>query len=101
MVRVLLLTGCRASEVLTMRVGDTLDRSTSVWTYTPRWHKNHWRGQQQVVYLGPQAQVIISEFLKADPDAFLFCPREFVEAACSPGRAAVKRTPSETARAST
>jgi integrase len=99
MVQVQLLTGCRTSEVLTMRVGD-LDRTEPVWVYTPRWHKNHWRGQRRVIYLGPQAQVIVSEFLKADPDAYLFCPREYVEAARArrAERRKSKRTPSEMAR---
>ena len=99
MVRVQLLTGCRASEVMTMRGGD-LDRTGPVWAYTPRRHKNHWRGQRRVIYLGPQARGVVAEFLKADPDAYLFSPKEFVEAerARRAERRRSKRTPSELGR---
>jgi hypothetical protein len=33
-----------------------------------------------VIPLGPQAQAIVREFLKADLGAYLFSPREIVEA---------------------
>src|SRR5205823_1844190 len=38
MVRIQLLTGCRAGEVMSMRHGD-IDKSGAVWTYSPREHK--------------------------------------------------------------
>ncbi len=99
MVRLQLLTGCRASEVMTMRGGD-LGMDGPVWTYTPRWHKNQWRGQGRVIYLGPQAQGVLRDFLKPDRETYLFSPREYVESArlLRAEQRRSKRTPSELAR---
>ncbi|MFM1902847.1 MAG: hypothetical protein RLZZ440_747 [Planctomycetota bacterium] len=71
------LTGARPSEILKMRTGD-VDRSGSVWLFKPRRHKNSHRGQDRTIPLGPQAQAILKPWLRADPDAFLFQPREAI-----------------------
>jgi integrase len=99
MVRLQLLCGCRAGEIVRMRGAD-LDMAEPVWTFKPLHHKNAWRGEQRVVYLGPRAQAIVREFLKAEPEAYLFSPRERVEALRAERAAArkTKRTPSELRR---
>lgn len=80
-IELLWLTGARPSEILSMRTGD-LDRTTdpACWRYRPRQHKNSHRNQTRVICLGPQAQAILAPWLRADPDAYLFQPREAAEA---------------------
>jgi hypothetical protein len=34
----------------------------------------------RVIFLGPQAQEVLKPFLDRDPEAYLFCPREMMEA---------------------
>jgi integrase len=99
MVKLQLLCGCRAGEVVNLRGAD-LDTTGPIWTFKPPNHKNAWRGEERVVYLGPNCQAIIKEFLKPDPAARLFSPRERVEAARAERAAArrTKRTPSELGR---
>ena len=75
MTTVMLVTGARVGEVTTMRTGD-IDRSGPVWLYRPGSHKTEHRGRARVIALGPKAQDAIRPFLKADPGAFLFVPRE-------------------------
>lgn len=58
-----------------MRTGD-IDRTTSPWEYRPRTHKTAHRGHERVVYIGPKAQAVLADWLRADPEAFLFQPRE-------------------------
>ncbi len=50
------------------------------WEYRPAWHKTAWRGKDRVIIVGPKAQEILRPFLKADPQAYLFDPRDVVEA---------------------
>jgi integrase len=80
-VELLWLTGARPSEVLTMRTGD-IDRTTdpACWRYRPRKHKNSHRKQSRVICLGPRAQAVLSPWLKTDPEAYIFQPREAVAA---------------------
>jgi integrase len=99
MVRLQLLLGCRTEEILTMR-GRDLALGEPNWVYRPRSHKNAWRGQGRFVVLGPRARAIVREFLKEDPEAYLFSPREAIGALHQRrGTArASKPTPSELAR---
>lgn len=99
MVRLQTLTGWRTEEVLAMR-GCDLTPGESTWEYRPAQHKNSWRGQQRLIPLGPRAQAIIKEFLKEDPMAYLFSPRETVRAIHETRTRARKSrpTPSELAR---
>jgi integrase len=99
MVRLQLLTGCRVGEVLTMRGCDLTSAGPS-WEYRPASHKNAWRGQSRVIPLGPKAQAVVRGFLKPDPSAYLFSPRDVVGElhARRSGRRTTKRTPSEVAR---
>jgi integrase len=99
MVRLQLLCGCRAGEVVNLRGAD-LDATGTIWTFTPPNHKNAWRGEQRVIYVGPRGQTILKQFLKSDPAAYLFSPRDAVRAHHA-GRTTSRKskpTPSELAR---
>ena len=77
MVELQRLTGMRSGEVRTMRTVD-VDTSGPVWAYTPRTHKTKDFGHERKVYLGPLAQQVLRPWLRADPAAALFQPREAV-----------------------
>jgi integrase len=99
LVRLQLLTGCRAGEAMVMR-GMDLNTSGEVWVYRPGSHKNQHRGLERVIYLGPQAQAVVHPFLTTDLQAYLFSPRRYVEAmhARRSARRLSRRTPSELRR---
>jgi integrase len=78
MVELQRLTGMRPGEVTAMRTGD-LDTTGPVWAYTPPRHKTAHHGRGRTVYLGPRAQEVLRPWLRADPGAHLFSPREAVE----------------------
>jgi integrase len=78
MVRVQRLTGARPGEVCTMRGAD-IDQAGPVWVYRPRRHKTGYKGKKPAIPIGPHAQAILKAFLKDDPEAFLFSPRECVQ----------------------
>ncbi len=75
MLRLMRLTGARSGEVCIMRTGD-IDRSVSPWAYRPQTHKTAHRGHDKVIFIGPKAQAVLEVWLRADPDAYLFQPRE-------------------------
>jgi integrase len=75
MVRLLLLTGARIGELCQLCSRD-LDRSGPVWLFQVYRHKTRHRGHDRTVAFGPQAQLILRRYLKADPDAVLFSPAE-------------------------
>jgi integrase len=77
MVRLQLETGMRPGEVCVMRAID-LDRSGSVWLYTPGQHKTQHHGHTRVVPIGPKAQEIIRRHLKTDLQAYLFTPADSI-----------------------
>jgi integrase len=99
MVRLQLLTGMRAGEIMVMR-GIDLNTPGPVWTYTPRKHKNKYRGMDRIIHLGPQAQEIVKTFLRPDVEAYLFSPKAYVEElhARRAAQRKSKRTPSQLAR---
>jgi integrase len=99
MVRLQMLCGCRAGEIMVMR-GRDLTRGESVWVYEPRSHKNAWRGKGRKVFLGPQAQAIVKEFLRPDAEEYLFRPCDAAGEHHARRAAARKtrRTPSEVRR---
>ena len=99
MVRLQLLTGMRPGEVVLMRTGD-VDRNSPVWTYRPMSHKTEHHDRRRIVPLGPKAQEVLRPWLKADPEAFLFSPREAEEERRAALREARKTplTPSQRAR---
>jgi integrase len=99
MIEVQRLSGMRPGEVTIMRTGD-IDRSGEVWEYVPATHKTEHHGRRRIVFLGPRAQAILSGWLRADPDAYLFSPVEALAERSAERRAARKTpmTPSQAAR---
>jgi integrase len=99
MVRLQLLTGMRAGEVMAM-CGCDLVPGDPVWEYRPSSHKTAWRGRSRVIPLGPKAVEIIREHLKPDTTAFLFAPADAMAETRERRRAARKSkpTPSEKKR---
>jgi integrase len=86
MVRLQLLTGMRPGEVVIMRAID-LDMTGKVWLYHPGSdqgthgaHKTAHRGQHRIIPVGPRGQEIIRQWLKPDLYAYLFSPRETMDA---------------------
>lgn len=75
MVQLQLRTAMRPGEVVTMKRGQ-LDMTSNVWVYTPPSHKTAHHGHDRRIYLGPQAQQIVSPFLARPLDAYLFSPAE-------------------------
>lgn len=74
MVELQLLAGLRPGEVTIMRAED-IDRSGSVWMYTPHSHKTEHRGKSRTIHLGPKAQAVLQPWLERFPDGYLFRPR--------------------------
>lgn len=72
-------TGARPSEALHLRMAD-IDRSGPVWLYRPAAHKTEHLDKDRMVPIGPRAQAVLQPFLKADPAAFLFDPRDDAKA---------------------
>ncbi len=100
MVELQRLTGMRPGEATIMRTVD-LDRSGTVWAYSPSTHKTEHHGRTRTIYLGPRAQEVVKPWLRADPAAYLFSAREALDAHMEGRRAARKSpmTPSQAARA--
>jgi integrase len=73
------LTGMRPGEVCQMRTRD-IDRSGKTWTYVPGSHKTEHHGRTRVIPIGPRARAILQEWLRADPDGYLFQPVEAMAA---------------------
>ena len=65
----------RPSEVCRMKVGE-IDRSGEVWKYTPRKHKNSWRGHKKTILLGGFEQAILTPYLEGkQPDDPVYSPK--------------------------
>jgi integrase len=79
MLRLQLLTGARSGEICLMRACD-IDMTGPVWLYRPHHHKVAYRGFCRVIPLGPQAQEIVKRHLKTSVEAYLFSPRDTMEA---------------------
>jgi integrase len=80
MVQVQRLTGARPGEVCSMKP-ELIDRSTAVWVFRPDKHKTRHKGKTRAIAIGPKAQEILRPFLEGrEPDAYLFSPRETMEA---------------------
>ena len=78
MVELQALTGMRPGEVWQMTTGQ-INRSGELWLYGPEKHKTIDWGKDRTIPLGPKAQELLRPWLKADPDATLFSPREAAE----------------------
>jgi integrase len=79
MIRLQSVTGARSGEICVMR-GCDLDCSGAVWLYRPMGHKMAYRGLGRVIPLGPAAQEIVKRHLKPNTEAFLFSPRDAMDA---------------------
>lgn len=76
MIRIQLLTGMRPGEVCIMRTAD-VDRSGTIWVYRPTRHKTEHHAHERLIYLGPQARLVLTPFLRDDrPDDYLFSAAE-------------------------
>ena len=91
MLKFQLLVGCRPGEVcaLTPRF---IDMSESVWQIKLPKHKTAYREKKRIIYVGPQAQVILKPYLDRDPDACCFSPVEAMQQRIAT-RAAARKTP--------
>jgi len=65
------LTGTRSGELLKLTTG-TLDRSGEVWVAELSDHKTRHHGKSRTLHFGPQAQLILTKYLSANPDERLF-----------------------------
>lgn len=68
-------TGMRSGEVIRMR-GREIDTSGEVWLYRPSQHKTDHLDHVRIVAIGPQARAVLTPWLRADPDEYLFQPME-------------------------
>lgn len=75
MVRFQRLTGARPGEICQLHPCD-VDRSGDVWEYRPATHKTQYRGRERVIYVGPQAQLVLLPYLLRDAQAHCFSPAE-------------------------
>jgi integrase len=94
MVELQRLTGMRPNELFRLTTGQ-IDRSRDPWIYSPTAHKTASRGKDRLIPLGPRSQALLQPWLKADPGAVLFSPREasqrFHEACMKPHRTVRQR----------
>jgi integrase len=66
-----LLTGARPGELIKL-TGEMIDRSQDVWLAKLADHKTVHRGKQRVLVFGPKAQLILTQYLSAEPTRRLF-----------------------------
>jgi integrase len=76
LVQLQLLTGARAGELVLLR-GIDLKTGDAIWTVEPDQHKTSHLGHSKRIYFGPQAKMIVQEYLLGRAlDAYLFSPVE-------------------------
>jgi integrase len=75
MVGVQRLTGMRSGELVRL-TSSQIDMSRPTWIYRPRQHKSAYLGRPRMIPLGSRCQALLGPFLQADPEAFLFSPRQ-------------------------
>ncbi len=78
MVRFQALTGCRPGEVCNLRPRD-VDRSGDVWEARLSEHKTAHHGHDRTIYIGPQAQVVLTPFLLRGSEDYCFSPEEAMQ----------------------
>jgi integrase len=79
MIQLQVFTGMRPGEVVVMR-GQDIDTTGKLWVYTPQHHKTEHHGIARAIYLGPKAKEVVQKFMKPELGAYLFDPRDAVEA---------------------
>ncbi|WP_044256593.1 tyrosine-type recombinase/integrase [Rhodopirellula sp. SWK7] len=75
MISMQLLTGMRPGEVCKMRPRD-IDRSEDVWEYRVGGHKTEHHGRARIVYIGPEAQAVVTPYLLRASDSHCFSAAE-------------------------
>ena len=65
------LTGSRSGELIKLTTG-AIDRTGDVWAAQLGDHKAVHHGKSRTLYFGPQAQLILTKYLSADPDERIF-----------------------------
>lgn len=78
MVRIQLLTGCRPGEVCKLTPGG-IDRSEDVWSFVVEHDKMQGKRRvkyKRTLYLGNEAQAILTPYLDRADDAYCFSPAE-------------------------
>jgi integrase len=78
MIELQALSGMRPGEVWRMTTGQ-IDRTGELWVYRPDVHKTEGLGKLREVVIGPRARAVLEPWLKDDPDAILFSPKETAE----------------------
>lgn len=68
-------TGMRPGEVCQIAWQD-IDRTNSIWIYTPNKHKTEYRDIERRIGLGKQAQEVLSSWTDRPPDAPIFSPQD-------------------------
>lgn len=74
-IRLLMLTGARPTEILRLKKGD-IDQTDTVWVAIIRDHKMSYQEKERRLFFGPKAQQILKPFLLRGDDDYLFSPRE-------------------------
>lgn len=86
-VRLLLLTGARPSEVLNLKRGDIDVIEGGVWAAKVDHHKLSYMGKQRRIFFGPKAQAVLRPFMLRKDNEFLFSPieayREWLQEQCN------------------
>jgi integrase len=75
MIQLQFRTGARPGDVALLRLID-IDTSMAVWQYRPQTHKTEHHGHERTVYLGPDAQEVLREFMDRPVSSYVFSPRE-------------------------
>jgi integrase len=75
MIKLQIFTGMRSTEICILRPCD-IDRTSKPWRYRPMFHKTQHSGIDREIPIGPKARKVLRPFLKRDPQAFCFSPKE-------------------------
>ena len=75
MVRFQQLVGCRPGELVKI-TPSMVDRSSDVWTIALSEHKTSYRGKTRILYVGPNAQKVLTPYLLRGADDACFSPQE-------------------------
>jgi integrase len=79
MIRLQWHTGCRAQNICSLCPFE-VDTSVQPWVWRPSNHKGQWRGNELVIFIGPQAAEILRPYLDRPKHTFCFSPKEAREA---------------------
>ncbi len=70
LIRLLMYTGARPSELFTLKVG-MIDRTGAIWSASLAAHKCAWRGLSRTLHFGPRSQEILTPLLDRPPTAYV------------------------------